>query len=434
MDKEKVLKAIYDHIDDQRDDILKTLKEYINFRSINTEQLLEGETTDMVACQQWVSQELEKPGYFNKVDYYEKSPGRPNVVGVRKGNGNGRSLHFNAHSDVVTVSQEQAVQWTTLSPFDGGVEDGKVWGRGASDMKAGGTAMIHAAKALAEHGVKLKGDLLLSFVDGEESGRADIGIFTLLDRGYTADFSIMAEPTNLEHIYHKTKGEIYFDIKIAGDSTHICNRYKTIWPQKNKEDQVGVNAIDKMVKIINAFNELERSWGLEYNDPALDPGATTVTVSMIKGGESFSAQAGECEMTIASMFAPQLSVKDIKKELMDTIDYIADHDHWLKNHRPEVSVPFPGKEPLNVSATDAAIKTLADSYENLFGKPPKVGPGFFVGDANYLFEKGQKCIYFGPGNADFGVHGTNEYVPVEHVISAAKIYAAMAVNWCDIIE
>ena len=154
-------------------------------------------------------------------------------------------------------------------------------------MKAGGTAMLYAAKTLAEHEVQLKGDLLLSFVDGEESGRADIGIFTLLDRGYTSDFSIMAEPTNLEHIYHKTKGEIYFDIKITGDSTHICNRYKTIWPQRNKEDQVGVNAIDKMVKIINAFSELERSWGLEYNDPSLDPGATTVTVSMIKGGESF---------------------------------------------------------------------------------------------------------------------------------------------------
>lgn len=433
MDEKKVLKEIYDYIDDHRDDILKTLKEYINFRSVNTEQLQDGETTEMVACQKWVSQELEKTGYFGKVEYYEKAEGRPNVVGKRKGNGNGRSLHFNAHTDVVTVSQEQAAQWTMLSPFDGGVKDEKVWGRGASDMKAGGTAMLHAAKALAAHDVQLKGDLLMSFVDGEESGRADIGIFTLLDRGYTSDFSIMAEPTNLEHIYHKTKGEIYFNIKIRGDSTHICNRYKTIWPQRNKEDQVGVNAIDKMVKIINALSELERSWGLEYNDPSLDPGATTVTVSMIKGGESFSAQAGECEMTIASMFAPQLSIKDIKEQLMNTIDYISNHDHWLKNHRPEVKVPFPGKEPLNVSEKDAGIAVLANTYEQILGKPPKVGPGFFVGDANYFFEKGQKCIYFGPGNADFGIHGTNEYVPVEHVIGATKIYAAMAINWCEMV-
>jgi acetylornithine deacetylase len=271
---------------------------------------------------------------------------------------------------------------------------------------------------------------LLSFVDGEESGRADIGIFTLLDRGYSADFSIMGEPTNLEHIYHKTKGEIYLDIRIVGDSTHICNRYKTIWPQKTKEDQVGVNAIDKMVKLINAFSELERSWGLDYYDPSMDPGSTTVTVSMIKGGESFSAQAGECEMTIASMFAPQLSVADIEKQLMGTIDYVSDHDHWLKNHRPEVKIPFPPKEPLNVSENDEAVGTLVRSYEQVLGRPPAVGPGFFVGDANYLFEKGQKCVYFGPGNANFGIHGTDEYVPVEQVINAAKVYAAMAINWC----
>ena len=200
MDKDKVLNKIYDYIDDHRDDMLKILKEYINFRSVNTEQVLGGETTEMVACQQWVSQELEKTDYFSKVDYNEKAKGRPNVVGVRKGNGNGRSLHFNAHTDVVTVSQEQAAQWSMLSPFDGGVKDGKAWGRGASDMKAVGTAMLHAAKTLAAHDVQLKADLLLSFVNGEESGRADISVFILLDRGYTSDFSIMAKPTNPEHI------------------------------------------------------------------------------------------------------------------------------------------------------------------------------------------------------------------------------------------
>jgi acetylornithine deacetylase len=434
MSRDALTKTILGYIDDHQKDVLNTLKQYINFKSINMEQLLKGEQSEIAECQKWVSGELERLGYFDKVDIYEEAEGRPNVVGLRKGNGNGRSLQFNCHSDVVRVSNEQEQQWTTLSPFDGGVQDGKVWGRGTSDMKAGGTAMIYAIKALAANGVKLKGDLLLSFVDGEESGRADIGIFTLLDRGYTADFNIMCEPTNMEHIYHKTKGEIYFDIKIMGESTHICNRYRTIWPQKNKEDQVGVNAIDKMVRLINALNELERSWGMEYNDPSMDPGATTVTVSMIKGGESFSAQAGECEMTIASMFAPQLSVADVRKQLMDTIDYVSDHDYWLKNHRPEVKVPFPPKEPLNVKQDDEAVRVLADSYEHILGKAPAIGPGFFVGDANYLFEKGQKCVYFGPGNANFGVHGTDEFVPVDHVINATKVYATMAINWCDVSE
>ena len=327
------------------------------------------------------------------------------MVGLKKGSGGGRSLLFNAHSDVVMVSEEQERSWTELSPFDGGVKDGMVWGRGATDMKSGGTAMLYAAKALKDLGIELKGDLLLTYVDGEESGRAEIGIWSLIDKGYTADFGIMTEPTSVRNIYNKSKGEIYFDIKITGESTHICNRYKTIWPQWHREDQVGVNAIDKMVRLINAFNELERSWGLDYYDPTLDPGSTTLTVSMIRGGESFSAQAGECTMTVASMFVPQLRVEDISKQIIDTIDYVADHDHWLKDHRPEYSLPFPAKQPLNLPDDDERVKTVIAAYEGIMAESPVIGPSPFVGDMNYLAEKGVPCIVWGPG--DIGLaHGT----------------------------
>lgn len=433
MNNEKIINQMNEYIDSEKENILSTLKTYINYRSINTEQLSEGEETEMVECQKWLQGELEKMNYFDKVDYYELEEGRPNVAGVRKGEGKGRSLMFNTHSDVVTVSEEQKKDWTVLSPFDGGVEDGMVWGRGATDMKSGGTSMLYAAKAVNSLGLKLKGDLLLTYVDGEESGRAEIGIWSLLDRGYAADFGIMCEPTNLR-IYNKSKGEIYFDIKIKGVSTHICNRYKTIWPQRTKEEQIGVNAIDKMVKLINAFNELERSWGLDYYDPNLDPGATTLTISQIKGGESFSSQAGECKMMIASMISPQTTVDNIKKQIIDTIEYVAKHDHWLKDHVPEYRLPFPPKVPLNVPEDDATIQTMAASYEQVMGVSPEIKPSPFVGDCNYMFEKGIKGIYWGPGDLSMGIHGTNEHVPVDQVINAAKMYAAAIVNWCGIAE
>ena len=257
---EKLIHDIGSYIDEKKEDLLETLGRYIQFRSINVEMLQEGETSEIVACQKWVADRLKSMGGFQKVDYYELEEGRPNVIGLMKGSGGGRSLLFNCHSDVVTVSEEQDRAWTGLKPFDGGVKDGKVWGRGASDMKSGGTAMLYAAQAIKDLGIRLKGDLLLTYVDGEESGRAEIGIWSLIDRGYTAGFGIMCEPTSMR-IFNKSKGEIYFDIKITGQSTHICNRYKTIWPQKKKEDRLGVNAIDKMVRLINAFGELERSWG-----------------------------------------------------------------------------------------------------------------------------------------------------------------------------
>jgi acetylornithine deacetylase len=433
MGNEKIISQVTEYIDSEKDNILSTLKTYINFRSTNTEQLVEGEKTEMVECQKWLAEELEKMSFFDKIDYYELEEGRPNVVGVKKGEGKGPSLLFNTHSDVVTVSEEQKNDWTELSPFDGGVKDGKVWGRGSTDMKSGGTSMLFAAKAIKELGLKLKGDLLLTYVDGEESGRAEIGIWSIFDRGYTADFGIMCEPTNLS-VYNKSKGEIYYDIKIKGKSTHICNRYKTIWPQRTKEEQIGVNAIDKMVKIINAFNELERSWGLDYYDPTMDPGATTLTISQINGGESFSSQAGECRMMIASMISPQTTVENIKKQIIDTIEYIADHDPWLKDNRPEYKLPFPPKIPLDTPEDDDTIQTMAKSYEQVMGSPPNIAPSPFVGDCNYMFERGIKGVYWGPGDLSMGIHGTNEYVPVDHVLNAAKMYAAAIINWCGIVE
>jgi len=429
MKDEKVIEDVISYIDSEKDNILKTIKTYINYKSINKEQLVEGEETEIVECQKWLKDELEKMNYFDRVDYYELEKGRPNVVGMKKGDGKGRSLLLNTHSDVVTVSEEQRKNWKVLSPFDGGVKDGKVWGRGATDMKGGGTAMLYAAKAIKALGLILRGDLLITYVDGEESGRAEIGVWSLPEKGYTADFAIFCEPTNLD-IYNKSKGEIYFNLRIKGQSTHICNRYRTIWPQRKKEEQIGVNAIDKMVKLINAFSELERSWGLDYYDPSLDPGSTTLTVSMIRGGESFSAQAGECEMTIASMFAPQLTVEDIKGQIIDTIDYISTHDHWLKNNRPEYKIPFPPKVPLNVSAEDDTIITMTKAYEQVTGKKLRIKPSPFVGDVNYLFEKGVKGVNWGPGDLSMGIHGANEYVPVEQILDAAKIYAAAIVNWC----
>lgn len=434
MKEDSIIEGINSYIDSERNNMLETLKTYINFRSINKEQLQAGEKTEIAECQKWLASEMEKMRYFDRVDCYELEEGRPNVVGLKKGKGGGRSLLFNTHSDVVTVSEEQQRGWTVLSPFDGGVKDGKVWGRGATDMKGGGTAMLFAARAIQSLGIALKGDLYITYVDGEESGRAEIGIWSLIDRGYTADFGIMCEPTNLENIYNKSKGEIYFNIKIKGISTHICNRYRTIWPQRRKEDQIGVNAIDKMVKLINAFNELERSWGLDYFDPSLEPGSTTLTVSMIRGGESFSAQAGECEMTVASMFAPQLRVEDIKGQIIDTIEYIAKHDYWLRDHKPEYRVPFPPKVPLNVPVDDDSIKTMVSSYEQVMGKKPNVLPSPFVGDVNYMFEKGIKGVNWGPGDLSMGIHGTNEYVPVDQVLNAAKVYAAAAVNWCGVAD
>ena len=160
---------------------------------------------------------------FDTVDSWEVAERRPNVVAVRKGSGGGRSLTWSAHTDVVPVTPEQAEQWSGAGPFSGEVRDGKLWGRGASDMKGAIAAYTMATRILHDTGVRLKGDLILSQACGEESGRRDIGCNTILERGYRSDLAIFPEISNFR-IYPTAKGELYFRLTVPGKSTHICNR------------------------------------------------------------------------------------------------------------------------------------------------------------------------------------------------------------------
>jgi acetylornithine deacetylase/succinyl-diaminopimelate desuccinylase-like protein len=129
------------------------------------------------------------------------------------------------------------------------------------------------------------------------------------------------------------------------------------------------------------------------------------------------------------LFAPGLSVEDIKQQIIATIDYISDHDYWLKNHRPQYEVQFLPKVPLNVSNDEEAVRTMMHSYEQIMGVAPTLGFMPAVGDANYMFEKGVNCVNWGPGVGG-GAHGTNECIEINEIINAAKVYASVAINWC----
>jgi acetylornithine deacetylase len=119
----------------------------------------------------------------------------------------------------------------------------------------------------------------------------------------------------------------------------------------------------------------------------------------------------------------------MKDQIEGAIRFVAQNDYWMKNHPPTLSIPFPPKVPLNVDANDPAIKAVASASEQVTGEKARVTPSPFVGDANYMFEKGVKSIYWGPGNIDLA-HGTNESVDIDEFVLAAKVYAATIVNWC----
>ncbi len=169
--------------------------------------------------------------------------GRPNVVGVLKGSGGGRSLLFNGHVDVIPAGAPES--WLH-GAWSGDLADGRLYGRGASDMKSGLATMTMAVKAIQESGIRLQGDVILEYtVDEELSGN---GTLACVMKGYKADGGICCETSSMR-VQPGSIGRIWFEIKVQGKAAGIQRRWE------------GINAIDKGYLVTQAVADFERLQG-----------------------------------------------------------------------------------------------------------------------------------------------------------------------------
>lgn len=428
-------RKVFEFIDESTEEFLEFLGDYIRIKSVNPRIAVETSDgpAEVKTCQEWLYNTLDSWNIFSKLDKWEVEPGQPNIAAILSGTakGDGESLMFNGHSDTVDVTAEQLKSWTGPGPWSGIVKDGRVWGRGAGDMKAGVAAYLWAARAIAETNTKLGRDVLLTAVIGEESGSREIGIDSVMDRGYHAPLCILAEPSAT--IAPVNVGEFYFRIKVVGQSSHIADRHLAIYP--NETGVVGVNAIEKMMKIIQSLQTLEREWGLYQKHPLMPIGGMTLNFSIINGGDNFSSLAQSCEVVGSVLFNPSLSSEEVIAEFQGAIDAVCACDYWLRNHAPEVTIPIvlPVKEPVNMPLDHPGISAMCDSFRDATGKEPEVTCMSGTSDGNYMFERGQAVITYGPGGgADSRIHGSCESVSVDEVVEACKTYAAMMLRWCGV--
>ena len=182
-------------------------------------------------------EELKKhPAYVPVEEKYEK---RPNVVGLYKGTGGGRSLLLNGHVDVIPAGPPASWQY---GPYAAEIHDNRLYGRGASDMKSGLAAMTMALDCLLAAGFRLKGDILLEYVMDEElSGN---GTLACVLKGYQADAGICCETSSL-HVQPACIGRVWWEITVRGKPAGIQRRFE------------GVNAIEKGYEIVKAVSDLE---------------------------------------------------------------------------------------------------------------------------------------------------------------------------------
>ncbi len=431
------LARVLEAVDRRAGEIVDFAGEFIRQPSVNPD--LDPASGGEQRAQRWLRDRLREGGGF-EIDAWAAVPTRPNVVARRAGSGGGRSLIWCGHTDVVPVSPEQAAVWSKPGPFSGKVRDGKLWGRGASDMKGAIAAYVMAARVLQDEGVRLRGDLTLAQVCGEESGRKDIGCNTVLERGHRADLAIFPEPSNFA-VYPTIKGEIYFTLTVPGKSTHIANRNLVTQALPHGTERPGVSAIDNMLKYQLALLELERQWLLWRSSPNVPPGGMFVSVNSIQAGPAdspvpTSAVPDSCTATGSMLFYPELTGEEVIGEVRATIDRVTGGDAWLREHPPTLEIPsgHPMKEPVNLPHDHPGVLTILEATQTVTRETPETRTSPFVCDANYWYPLGQPSLVFGPGDPSWGIHGTDEFLPVADLIKAVKVFAAVTMAWCGVEE
>ena len=245
------------------------------------------------------------------------------LVGRRAGAGDGPTLMFNGHIDVVPVGDPDA--WP-VAPFAADVRDGRLLGRGACDMKAGLIAALWAAEALRAAGVTLRGDLLLASVQGEEDG--GLGTFATLRRGWRADACVIPEPTSLATI-PANSGALTFRLRVHGLATHAARRDE------------GVSAIEKFWPIWNALRELERRRHAQV-DPRMARWslAHPLSIGTVHAGDWASSVPDLLVAEGRMGVAVGEPVPDAKQALEVAVAEACAADPWLREH--EVTVEWWG--------------------------------------------------------------------------------------------
>ncbi|MBT2690243.1 peptidase [Bacillus sp. ISL-47] len=340
--------------------------------------------------------------------------GNPNVVATLKGTGGGRSLILNGHIDVVPEGDRNDWEY---DPFSGRIEDGKLYGRGSTDMKGGTVSLLLAMEAVITLDIKLKGDVIFQSVIEEESGGA--GTLAAVLRGYKADGAIIPEPTNMK-IFPKQQGSMWFRITVKGRSAHGGTRYE------------GVNAIEKAMIVMTTLQELEKARNLKITDPLYSniPIPIPINIGKINSGEWPSSVPDIAVIEGRMGVAPDEDMKSAEKELELCMKKAAEKDDWLKKNPPQVEW-FGGRWiPGNLEENHPLMSVLSDSFEAVKGKQPVVEASPWGTDGGILSRIGDTpVVVFGPGVTE-AAHDVNEYIPIQEVFDAAEIIALAIMDWC----
>lgn len=378
-----------------RDYIVRTLVDLVRINSINPSIAPDGPGEAQIAA--YVARALGALGLETAVR--EPEPSRATAVGTLKGSGGGRSLMLHGHADTVGVDGMPG-------PFSATIRGGRLYGRGAHDMKGSLAACIGAAKALVDARAQLKGDLVIAAVADEEYG--SLGTTDLVGR-YPVDAAIVTEPTNLD-ICLAHKGYIWIEVETKGKAAH-GSRFAE-----------GIDANMHMGRFLAELEKLERALRAGPAHPLVGP--PSLHAAMMNGGSGLSTYAARCTLKIERRTIPGETEAKAVAEIRAIVDRLAAAD-------PTFSAtvrPFFVREPFEVSPDAEIVKVLSRSAREVLDRlPALVGDTPWM-DSALLAEAGVETAVMGPRGA--GEHSIEEWVDLDSVVQMAEILARTAIAYC----
>ena len=417
---EKQESAVIREVETIADEMIAFLRGLVQIPTVNPPG------KEYLAGAEFIGARLKEFGYQVQ---YVAAEGRPehtrahprvNVIGSMAGSKARPLVHFNGHFDVVPVGKG----WT-VDAFAGLVRDGKLYGRGTADQKAGIAAAIHAGEAIRRSGVKLLGTLEQSGTVDEESG-GFAGVAWLAECGLIhkdrTDFVIITEPSNVDRVCIGHRGVYWFKVIQHGRIGH------------GSMPHLGVNAADHLADVIHEINHTlkPRIAKRITNMPVEPPGSRrpSININAVFGGQPEEGTQTPCVIDRAGAifdrrFLAEEPLEEVQREIHELLEALRRAQPAFQYSLEDLMVVH----PTQTDPSSILVRTVSQSIEEVLGKkaPLIASPGTY--DQKHVTRIGhvKDCIAYGPGILDLA-HQPDEYVVIEDLVNSAKVMALTAMR------
>ncbi|WP_082234505.1 acetylornithine deacetylase [Halobacillus massiliensis] len=418
---ENKLSQLLKEVEEREDEVTELLSKLVAYPTVSPP------ARNCEDIQKFIADQLKALNF--SIDSWDLYPGDPVVVGTKEGTleNQAKSLIINGHVDVAAIDENE--QWVS-DPFKCMVTENKIIGRGTADMKGGLAGALFALRILDEAGIEPEGNIYFESVVGEEVGEA--GTKSCCERGYSADLALVVDTSNCT--IQGQGGVITGWITIQSSETfHDASRRSFVHAGGGVH---GASAIEKMMIMVNALQELERYWAVTKSSPGFPPGSNTINPAVIEGGRHPAFIADSCSLWVTVHYYPEEHYEEVITEVEEHLQRAAQADPWLKLHPPQFSWGgtsmiedrgeiFPA---FSVDANYKGVQMLSNAHKLIHQTDAEYLMSLTVTDGGWLAEAGIPTVLYGPGTLD-QAHAVNESLKREELLQFTKTMVVFFYEW-----